>query len=175
MPNPLDDAEIYDFIVLAGQRSPGLCDVSGASSPRDWDVRKGYGLSGASVVYTGDGLAKFTVRLFFWESSHFDAWERFRPLVKKPPRGTRPKAMDISHPYLEELEIKSAVVEDQLQFTQVEPGMFVKDIKFIQYRAPLPMLAKPDGSQSKPNEPTAQSEAEKTIQALTRQMQELAR
>jgi hypothetical protein len=174
MPNPLDDADLYDYIVLAGQRSPGLCDVSGASAPREWDIRKGYGLSGATVVYTGDGLAKFTVRLFFWETSHFDEWERFRVLVKKPPRGVRPKAQDIAHPFLEELGITSAVVEDELQWTQPEPGLFAKDIKFLQYRAPLPTLAKPDGSQSKANEPTAQTEAEKTIEALTKQMKELA-
>lgn len=174
MPNPLDDAELYDFILLADQKSPGLCDVSGASAPREWDIRKGYGLSGATVVYTGDGLAKFTVRLFLWEPEQFNAWDTWRVLIKKPPRGTRPKALDISHPYLQELEITSVEVEDELQWTQPEPGLFVKDIKFLQYRAPLPSLAKPDGSQSKANEPTAQTEADKTIEALMKQMKELA-
>lgn len=174
MPNPLDDADLYDYIVLAKQRSPGLCDVSGASAPRQWDIRKGYGLSGATVVYTGDGLAQFTVRLFFWETSHFDEWERFRVLIAKPPEGEKPKAMDISHPYLEELGIKSVVVDDELQWAQPEPGLFIKDIKFLQYRAPKPALGKPDGSQSKANEPTAETEAERVIQSLTKQMKELA-
>jgi len=174
MPNPLDNPELYDYFVLAGQRSPGLCDVSGANAPRNWDIRNGYGLSGATIVYTGDGLAKFTIRLLFWETEHFNAWDKFRGLVKKTPRGVRPKAQDISYPYLDELGINSAVVEDELQFTQPEAGLFVKDIKFIQYRAPLPMVGKPDGSQSKANEPTAQTAIEKTIEALTKQAKELA-
>jgi hypothetical protein len=174
MPNPLDDPDLYDYFTLAGERSPGLCDVSGANAPREWDIRKGYGLSGASVVYTGDGLAKFTIRLFFSETEHFNAWESFRRLIAKPPRGTRPKAQDIGYPFLAELGITSAVVEDELQWTQPEPGLFAKDIKFIQFRAPLPMLAKPDGSQSRSNEPTAQTEADRTIEALTKQLKELA-
>lgn len=174
MPNPLDNPELYDYFVLARQKSPGLCDVSGANAPRNWDIRNGYGLSGATIVYTGDGLAKFTIRLFFWETDHFVAWEKFRVLVKKPPRGVRPKAMDISYPYLEELGITSVVVDDELQWTQPAAGLFVKDIKFNQYRAPLPMVGKPDGSQSKANEPTAQTAIDKTIEALTKQAKDLA-
>ena len=173
--NPITDADLYDFITLSGQRSPGICDVSGASAPREWDIRKGYGLSGAIVVYTGDGLAKFTVRLLLWEPAQFDEWEAWRPLIRKPPRGVRPKAQDIFHPYLEELGIGSAVVEDELQWTQPEAGLFVKDIKFIQFRAPLPALAKPEASQTKPNEPTAQTEAEKMIADLAAQVKELAK
>jgi hypothetical protein len=175
MVNPISDRDLYDFITLSGQGSPGVCDVSGASAPRNWDIRNGYGLSGATVVYTGDGLAKFTVRLFLWEPQHFDAWESWRPLVRKTPRGVRPKAQDIFHPYLEELGISSVVVEDELQWTQPEPGLFAKDIKLIQFRKPLPALAKPDGSQTKPNEPTAQTEAEKMIADLSGQVKELAR
>lgn len=174
MPNPLDNPRLYDYFKLSGQKSPGLCDVTGANAPRNWDIRNGYGLSGATIVYTGDGLAKFTIRLFFWETAHFDAWVKFRRLLKKPPRGVRPKAMDISYPSLEELEITSVVVEDELIWTQSQPGLFVKDIKFGQYRAPLPTVGKPDGSQSKANEPTAQTAVEKTIEALTKQAKELS-
>ena len=52
-----DDKPYQDYIVLAGQRSPGLAVVRGSDSPRKWDVRNGYGFSGATIVYTGLGLA----------------------------------------------------------------------------------------------------------------------
>lgn len=176
MPNPLATPDLYDYIVLAGKKSPGLCDVSGASTPRDWDVRKGYGLSGATVVYTGDGLAKFTVRLLLWEEAQFDAWDVWRALVKKTPAGTKPKAQDISHPFLAELGITSAVVEDELQWVQVEPGLFAKDIKFLQFRGkPAASLGKPTGSAAKPDQPTAQSAADKQIEALTAQLKGLSK
>lgn len=177
MLNPLRNPEAFDTWLLAGQTSPGLSEIAGASSPRDWDVRKGYGLSGATVVYTGDGLAKFSIKIFLWEDEHFEQWDAFKLLLKKVPRGTRPKALDIYHPILEDLEISSVVIEDRTQLTPVqgEAGMFFVEVKFTQYRAPMPAVGKPDGSQSKPNEPTAQDAYDRTIQELTKQVQELSR
>ncbi|MCC6557194.1 MAG: hypothetical protein IT372_29940 [Polyangiaceae bacterium] len=176
MLNPLRHPEAFDVFLLAGRKSPGLSDIAGASNPRDWDVRKGYGLSGATVVYTGDGLAKFSIKIFLWEDEHFEEWAEFKVLVRKAPRGTRPKALDIYHPILEDLEISSVVVEDRSQLTPVqgEDGMFFVEVKFIQYRAPQPAVGKPDGSQSKPTEPTAQDAFDRTIQELTKQVQELS-
>ena len=176
MLNPLRNPEAFDVWFLAGQVSPGLSDIAGANSPRNWDERKGYGLSGATIVYTGDGLAQFSIKVFLWEDEHFEQWEAFKVLLKKAPAGTRPKALDIYHPILDDLEIRSVVVEDRSQLTEVqgEPGMFYVEIKFKQYRAPQPAVGKPQGSQSKPNEPTAEDAFEKTIQELTKQVQELA-
>lgn len=176
MLNPLRNPEAFDVWFLAGQTSPGLSEIAGASNPRGWDVRQGYGTSGATVVYTGDGLAKFSIKVFLWEDEHFEQWETFKLLLKKTPRGVRPKALDIYHPILEDLEIASVVVDDRSQLTEVqgEPGMFYVEVTFLQYRAPLPAVGKPDGSQSKPAEPTAQDAFDKTIADLTKQFQELS-
>lgn len=172
--NPIETPDEFDYIILAGKMSPGLCDVSGAASPRDWDVRKGYGLSGATVVYTGDGLAEFTVRLFLWESTHFQAYSTWKTLIKKTAPNVKPRAMDIQHPYLADLEITSVVVADTLQMQQPTPGLWTKDIKFKQYKKPLPQISKPtDNSMSKPNEPIAQTDAEKQIAALVAQVKAL--
>lgn len=175
MPNPIENADLYDVIVLAGQPSPGLAIVSGAGSPRNWDERRGYGLSGAFLVFTGDGLAKFQVRLLLWEPQHFAQWEVFSRLLARPQRGTRPKALDYYHPYHSEepLNIKSVVVEDVLQQEQIEPGLWAQDIKFIQYRAPKPFLAKPEGSTAQLNEPRAEDEADRVILNLVEQVKSL--
>jgi hypothetical protein len=177
MPNPLRDAPLYDFILLAGQQSPGRAKVAGASSPRNWDERKGYGLSGATIVYAGDGLAKFSVELFFWEEHHFDQWDLFAELLAKPPEGQSPTAMDIEHPLLnaKPWNIHSVVVEDVGQLTEVgDDGEWSVEIKFKQHREAKRSVGKPKGSKSTPKQTTAQSEADKAIQDLIKQVKELS-
>jgi hypothetical protein len=51
-----------DFIKLGGEKSSGLCDVSGASSPRKWDQALGYGISGASSRFLGITLSEFSIK-----------------------------------------------------------------------------------------------------------------
>lgn len=177
MSNPLRDPDAHDYALLAGKKTPGLVSITGASAPRNWDIRNGYGLSGAHVVYTGDGLAKFTIRIFCWEEEHFDAYDAdIHPLVRKGPRGVRPKALDVSHPYLADLGIASMVVEDLTQWEQIdaEPGMFFRDVKAIQFRAPLPTVGRPEAAASRDNSPKAEDEYDKTIAVLTKKVQELA-
>ncbi|WP_437647871.1 hypothetical protein [Sorangium sp. So ce362] len=172
MINPLLDSDPWRTIVLVGRRNPGLAEVVGAGSPRDWDIRKGYGLSGAFVVYTGDNLAKFTVRIRLFEDAHFDEWDSWAQLLAKPPRGVRPKALDIYHPALEDLQIRSVVVEDRSQLApEDETGMWVSEIKFIQFRAPIPMLGKPEGSTAALKDPTAEDKFDKSILYLKEQFQ----
>jgi len=168
-----------DYILLGGAQSPGRATIVGAGSPRDWDIRKGYGFSGAFVIYTGDGLAKFKVQIDLWTAAQFADWVRFAKLcLVKPPVGTKPKAMDISHPLLnmEPLKITSVVVEDCSQFTEDDDGMFSCTIDFLQYRAPMPALGKPLASipNVKKPTPTAQDEAEAQIQKLMGQFATLA-
>jgi hypothetical protein len=149
--NPIDNP--VDYIKLAGQKSPGLADVDGASSPRKWDEAAGYGLSGATIRFTGDGLAKFAVRLRFYTVEHWAAWDAWKPLVFNRPKGKSPRALDIWHPHLEELGIKSVVVEDVSQPKQTADGEWTVEIKFIQFRMPKLTLAKPEASRAKPTDP----------------------
>lgn len=62
-----------DFIMLGGKQSPGTCAIHGASVNRGWDIRKGWGTSGAFVVYTGANLATFGVTFTLWENPRTDA------------------------------------------------------------------------------------------------------
>lgn len=173
--NPL--ATPVDYILLAGQRSPGVALLpGGASSPRKWDERKGYGTSGSTIVFTGEGLAKFSVKIQLVTRDDWAAWDAWAPLVKRSPKGDKPKATDIWHPILEEHGIASVVVEDLVGPTQVLDGTAWEwELKFIQYRAPKPALAKPQGSAgtstqaAQPKSPTDQ-----LIADLTGQVQELA-
>jgi hypothetical protein len=137
-----------DYIVLAGAPSPGLAIVKGAGSPRKWDVRDGYGLTGAVCVFMGEGLATFDVDIFCWKDEHFLAWPLFARLtLVNPPIGARPTSMSIQHPTLNDppLSISQVVVTNVTAWEQ-DPdgnGLWCRTISFLQYRKPRPALVKP--------------------------------
>lgn len=166
--NPLDQP--VDYIKLSGQRSPGLAEVSGGSSPLKWDERGGWGLSGSTLVFRGVGLAKFTVRVKLYTADDWAAWDAWRPLVSKPPLGSRARAHDIWHPLLEQLEVKAAVVEEVSQPEQTNDGEWTITIKFIEFRKPKVALAKPDSAKATPADPIETQ----IIQPLVNQFNALA-
>lgn len=159
--NPLD--EPADQIWLSQVWSPGLCDIVGADSPREWDERKGYGLSGSIAWFKGVGLAHFSVRLRLYTSEDWEQWAVFKPLVDRPPYGRRPRALDIWHPLLVDQGIYAIGVENLAQPEQTADGEWTIDIKMIEYRLPKYSLAMPDGAAATPADPF-----EQTIERLTK-------
>jgi len=145
--NPYEDP--VNYIVLEGKKSPGLADVAGAGTPRNWEERQGYGLSGATLWFTGLGLANFSVTLRLYSVADWDAWHAWKSIVKRVPFGRIPKAQDIRHPLLDELEIKSVVVTNVYQPEQTEDGVWTVKIDFKQYRKLKLQLMKPEGSKDK--------------------------
>jgi hypothetical protein len=161
-----------DYILLAGQRSPGIAVVSGASDARKWDVREGYGLSGGITVFRGRQIAKFTVTLKLVTAQDWVDWAAFQPLVARPPYGTKPKSMSIWHPWLALLDISSVGVEEVSQPEEDgDTGAYIVTIKFLETREPKFALAKPEAAvTNKSTDPYDQQ-----IEALTKQFQELAK
>lgn len=139
-----------DHVILQGQESPGICVIEGAGSPRQWDERRGYGISGATSIYKGAKLVHFSLKFTLWTAEHFAEWATFSQLLMRPPTGTRPTVMAISHPILEDLGVIHVAVEDLLQPVQDDTGGWVYEAKMIQYRRPRPALARPDGSEGGP-------------------------
>jgi hypothetical protein len=164
--NPHESA--VDYFLLDGKRSPGVCEITGASSPRKLDERGGYGLSGSTVVFAGVGLAKWSVKLFLWLPEHWAAWSAWRPLVAKPPVGSRGNH-SIWHPLLEGFGIASCIVETE---HQPEPeddlGTWSITIDFKQYRAPKIALSKPEGAAAE----NANDPVQAQIEAVSGQNQE---
>jgi hypothetical protein len=143
-----------DFIVLGGQKSPGLCDVSGAGSPRKWDQAQGYGMTGAVSRYLGAALSEFSVKFRLYgpnnpPSPDWKAWNDFEKLLMKPPVGARARALDIWHPELERLKIKAVGVVDVGQAYQSDNGEWTIEVKFIEFKPqPKISLAKVDASKA---------------------------
>lgn len=151
IPNPLRDAEVdaWDTALLANVANPGQIVVTGASSPRKWDEAAGTGTSGASLRWTGDGLAEFDAIVQVWTPEQFDEWDQtWGPLCARTEPGQKPKAYDWRHPATDELKIRSVVVLDLTQWEQVEDGLWQRTVKLKQFRAPKAALGKPVGAET---------------------------
>jgi hypothetical protein len=164
-----------DHVLLAGQKSPGLGTLVGASSPREWDERKGYGISGSFSVFRRRGLAHFALELRLYNDQDWADWHAWKPIVDKVPTrrggGTNPASgyLKIQHPILEDLSITAVGVEDVGQPTQAEDGVWLVVIKFIEFRQPVFGLAKPEGAKAVPVDPY-----DAQLEKLTGQFNELA-
>lgn len=145
-----------DFVVLGGLTSPGKAVVRGGGSPRTWDIQQGYGLSGATIVFTGAGLAKFEIDIYAWEDAHFLAWPLFaRPTLALPPPVRIATSLSIQHPELNDfpVSITQCVVEDVTKWEKdPDDSMWMRTIKCIAFRAPKPILQK--AYQGPPGDPT---------------------
>lgn len=157
MSNPLDSSFSYDYVKISGRRTPGLCEVIGASSPRNWDEIGGTGWSGGILLYRGIKLSHFSIRLYLYDTRDWNDWEAFRPLVQKSPlsRGI-PKALDCVHPFLAELGIKALVIEDVRAPDQVDPGVWMIELMCIEYRKLRPSTGAVDGAEATPVDPRDQ-------------------
>ena len=66
-----------DALLIGGDYSPGFCVVRKAGIPVNWDKRKGYGLAGASIVYTGDDLSEFDVEFTIITQTQMSEFKAF--------------------------------------------------------------------------------------------------
>lgn len=150
--NPLKEPR--DYAIVAGVRTPGLCDIVGASSPRKWEEIDGYGLSGARLKFKGIGLARFSMKLRLYTDQDWNDWDRFRVLMRKPPLGKRPLAKLIVHPQLAEVGVTAFVVEELMAPERTDDsGEWTIEIKCIEFRLPTPALSKPDAAEATPADP----------------------
>ena len=161
---------VQDFVLLGGEKPPGRSYPMGAGSPRTWDKRKGYGFSGATLVFTGDDLSQFEIVVECWLQDHFFEWDEFaRKVLVKPPTGKRPTALDIAHPLVNgpPLLITSVVVLDVTQWEQDDDNLWTRSISVSAFRAPQPALGKPNAAiPGVPKKvPTAADEMDAKIQA----------
>lgn len=149
-----------DHIVLAGRRSPGLAEVVDADTPRNFQERRGFGISFATLRFRGVSLAHFKVLLRLYTEQDWDDWHAWKDLVRRPtlesnprrqavpglgPRLTSPP-MTIEHPILADLEITDVVVENLVQPVQTRDGEWTIEIRFIEYRAPIVVLEQTQGA-----------------------------
>jgi len=175
-----------DYILLANRRSPGIAVVNAATSLRQWDERRAYGLSGSIVVYRGVKLARPIVTFRLLSSTDWDEWHEWSTMLARPtitvsrqaqtesvaiqrPRIQGARPLDIWHPILEDLGIASVVIEEVTQPKQVDDGEWNIDVKFIEYRRPVIALEPAKAPATTPTDPV-----DVYISDLTSQVQALS-
>lgn len=144
-------SQSIDAAIISGKVTPGILRLRNANSPREWDERKGYGWSGSFPIFLGIRLSRFDMGFEMYTDADWALWENMRPMLAKPPAGKRPTALDIVHPVLQQLDIKSIVVTDVKQLEIDEnTGVVTQPIEVLTFRRPKIALSKPEGSADKP-------------------------
>jgi hypothetical protein len=170
-PNPLDDEQLYDGIVLGGVQSPGKITLSGHDRKIGWDVKKANGQKGATTTLKEILPIEFTCTFYLLrdDAQGIDDlvdWPAFRDLIYGTVYGTTPKALEIYHPDLASNKIKSVVLANFGGAVHDGKGGQTIVVKFQEYSPPKPAGGSPNGSKTKPD---PDADAKKQIAALTAQ------
>jgi len=143
-----DDPLSWDTLKVAGQAFPGLAKVK-ATRKYKLDQKNTGGADGATLTGLGHMPAEVKVSVRIWEDAHWDALaDAIALLIPKPHKG-RPAPVDVYHPALKVLGIKS------LYFTGVSapeeagmPQLYQLELEAVEF---LPV--KTDGALSAANTP----------------------
>jgi hypothetical protein len=146
-----------DYIELAGQKSPGIAEVSISGAEFDWTVRRPRGLYGAVYIFYGMDPLKFEVRITLLDQRDWKDWHtHFRPLVWRPARSLargKDLALGIKHPLLDEFDINACIVLGVELLDATDDGTWQWKIRFQEYRGLNIALQKPDAVKATPVDP----------------------
>jgi hypothetical protein len=164
-PNPIDNEDLYNVVVLAGKPSPGVVKLSGHDRELDWDVKTGPGTKGGTTTLKGEKPIEFTASFYLADRDDFDAWPDFQALVESTVSGAKPKGLDIYHPDLARNDIRSVVKRKIGGVAHDGKGGQTIVVTFLEYRPVKPKGGTTSGSKTKPTDPDAAALAE--LGALT--------
>lgn len=164
-----------DTIAINGVTMPGKWTLLSAPKKFGWQINKGYGLSGATVVPIGDELIVAKFKAEIWSAQDQVTYKTLRNalLVKPVISGGNlaSLALGVSHPELAALGMSAFVPLVTGPQLQTAPGLWTQEFEFLQFRAPQPAPKRPATSipADTPPKPTALTATQVQIQ------QELAR
>jgi hypothetical protein len=147
-----------DYVVLAGRRSPGIAEVSGAYDDRDLLVQQQPFTTGSRIVYRRRKLAEFTVRITLYDASDHADFDEWRKVVDTRPtsstEGSMLAGLDIWHPLLVQIGVSACVVRRVSQLIPGGSGEWSCEISFVEYvPEPRPTLATVEAVTSSPGDP----------------------
>jgi hypothetical protein len=184
---------VADTFTIGTDNCPGIARLVSGNSPRGWDERQAYAMTGATLVPTGDHLGQHVFRVRIWcetddagspSGQQWTAWQAFASKylaksVRFVPGTVTPRALAIYHPVLSAppLLVTEVVVDDCTAMIQPEDeDYFECEVHFREYRAPVLALGKPDAAIPPAQEatPTAEDAADAEMAQKTAQLVGLA-
>lgn len=177
--NPHEQPELYNHILIGGQKSPGVCKLSGFKRAVDWDRKQGGGQDGESTSRKGKVAANGTVTVYLADEqgtlSEQDEWQAYAAFLQHAQDSGI--AYDVYHPDLATLKIHSCIVQDVALVEHDGKGGAFASFGLLEYRPPKKKpVSKPKSktSGSKPGEPKKadpNADAKKELEALLKQAQ----
>lgn len=172
-----------NFFLIGGFRSPGKATLVDATKVFGWDQRKGYGLTGAYSVPTGEELvlAKFLIEL--WDGDDWPLWLAFsKKFFTKPvitvPGGLSSLGLGILHPVLNAppYNVHKVVPARISTMIQDEYGLWSCTVELLEFKPPAPAPARPLATipDVAAPQPTAQDAADREIAARGAELAALA-
>lgn len=169
-----------ESFTLASIQMPGQWILIDCPREFGWDIRMGYGMTGATVVPIGDPLASPEFLVNIWNDSDAAIYRSLlKTILKKPvgliPGSTTAAGMGIDQPQLKDIGVTSVVVKRVSPLinplvTSGGRGPWTAKVQFLEYRAPIPALPKPSQSipDKAPPTPSASDLIDVETQRLTK-------
>lgn len=134
--NPISNPQAWDFITVAGVNSPIIKGKLDCKRTYKWDVKEGKGTQGATETFVGVPPVKFSVTFYLYLVDDFRKWDEFRALLTYDPTKKDASAVDIYHPSLADIGVKSVVVESIGAVTYEGNGEYNVTVEFLEYTVP---------------------------------------
>ena len=134
--NPFDNPRAWDTLRIANVTSPGLVTLSGFKRANEWDIKKGKGSVGGTLTFVQRPPAKGTFTFRLWLREHFTDWDTFQDLFEFDPSKTTITAVDIYHPALAKVKLKSLVTENIGAIEYSGKGKYTVVVDVIEYLPP---------------------------------------
>jgi hypothetical protein len=157
-----------DTFYLGGSPCPLFCELVPGSLrvATDYDIRKGYGLSWATVVPAGVSLAVMRFHIHVIGTADDTLWTNWSPILQRPqPQAGQAqfKALGFFHDMCSgpAYGVQSVLVTELAYVGQIESGHNVHEVAFIEWKEPLP--APPRPSQATPATANGPPQAEDAL------------
>lgn len=134
--SPISNPQAWDVVQIGQQTSPGICKIGDFKAKKEWDVKKGKGVLGATITFVGRPPAQGSITFKLWSDAHFAAWETFQSAFQYDPTRKAVQAIDIYHPALAAIDINSVVCEGIGAPNHVGEGMYEVVVDLLEYFPP---------------------------------------
>jgi len=162
-PDPIQNPLAWDKIEVAGVKNPGLAIVGEVKRKHVWDEKKGKGQPRATLTFTGAYLARVSIDFILLAGPDFkggqytdlEDWLTFSQQFQYDPTKMQPTAVDVYHPSLMMIGLKSFICEEiGAPFREVI-GHYRARVSLIEFAPTPPVNVTATVVKSKPTPPVS--------------------